>query len=123
MDYIRLVPSLKQPEFYIGHIVDYKTGKQKDDDTQLALMAFLAFCWYRTLAKVRCDFLWTEYNDTTHLTFNRADTPRIISEILPRVSKMQDAHACGEFVPKPCGLCKDYCPVTSCEHWGKRPPK
>jgi hypothetical protein len=118
IDYLRTLPSKNGD---IGHIVDYKTGKPPRvwDGTQLVLNAHLVFSTHKDLQKVRVDYLWTEYNDTTHETYERSQVPALMSQILPRVSKMEDAHNTGMFEPKPCGLCKDYCPVTTCEFHGK----
>jgi RecB family exonuclease len=118
IDYLRLLPTEEGDQ---GHIVDYKTGKPPRiwDGTQLLLNAHLAFSHYKHMNKVRVDYLWTEYNDTTHQTFTRNSMPELMTEITPRVAKMEDAHRTGTFEPKPCGLCKDYCPVASCEFHGK----
>ena len=120
IDYFRLLPG-KHGEDY-GHIVDYKTGKPPKiwDGTQLLINAYLIFMHFKNMKKVRVDYLWTEYDDTTHETFTREDTPAAFAAILPRVTAMEEAHATDVFPPKPCGLCFEYCPVSSCEHYGKR---
>jgi hypothetical protein len=124
LDYFRLIPS-DNPDIDYGHIVDYKTGKPPKiwDGTQLMVNARLAFAHYKTLQKVRVDYLWTEYNDTTYDTFSRAQAAEGFDSLLPRVTALEQAHKTGVFPARPCGLCMEYCPVTSCEHWGKRPKR
>jgi hypothetical protein len=121
IDYLRTMPTeVKGQDF--GHVVDYKTGRPPKvwDGTQLLINAHLIFQHYKNLIKLRVDYLWTEYNDTSHETFLRAETPAAYEGLLPRVTALEQAHATGNFPPKPCGLCEDYCDVTSCEHHGKR---
>ncbi|HWI67552.1 MAG TPA: PD-(D/E)XK nuclease family protein [Nitrospiraceae bacterium] len=121
IDYFRTVPG-ETPGHAQGHVVDYKTGKPPRvwDGTQLLINAHLIFCHYKHVETLRVDYLWTEYNDTTHETYTRGETPKAFEAILPRVAALENAHATGMFPPKPCGLCKDYCPVSTCEHYGKR---
>jgi hypothetical protein len=126
IDYLRIIPAdLQSPDqgpSDFAHVVDYKTGRPPKfwDGTQLLINAHLIFQHYTELGKMRVDYLWTEYNDTNHETFTREETPKAFDALLPRVSALEEAHATGEFPPKPCGLCEEYCPVTTCEHYGKR---
>ena len=122
IDYLRLLPGSIADNQDYGQVVDYKTGKPPKvwDGTQLLLNAWTIFQHYKTCAKLRVDYLWTEYNDTTHETYTRDSVPPQMDALLPRVSALETAHNTGNFPPKPCGLCKDYCPVTTCEHHGKR---
>lgn len=119
IDYFRLVPVNETED--AGHVIDYKTGKPPKmwDGTQLALNAYLIFAHYKNMRSVRVDYLWTEFNDTTHETYTRDAMPQTMSDITPRVTKLEEAHRTGVFEPRPCGLCREYCPVASCEYWGK----
>ena len=120
IDYLRTLPTLKEG-IDIGHIVDYKTGKPPKvwDGTQLLLNAYTVFASYKHIQTLRVDYLWTEYNDTTHETYNRSEVPKQMEALLPRVNALEQATRANEFPAKPCGLCRDYCPVNSCEYWGK----
>src|SRR5580765_7528992 len=120
IDYLRTMPSsVKGVD--IGHIVDYKTGKPPKywDNTQLMLNAHTVFAAYKQVNALRVDYLWTEYNDTTHETFTRAQIPQAMEQILPRVGALETAHATYVFPPNPCWLCENYWPVENCEHHGK----
>jgi RecB family exonuclease len=119
IDYLKLIPG-REPGTFLAHIVDYKTGRPKDGFDQLALYAMTVFAHLKDVTRVRADFLWTEYNDTTHENFERSDMQDIWDDILPRVIVMEQAYEKKEFPPKPCGLCKEYCPVRTCEHNGRR---
>lgn len=125
IDYFRLMPTPTQ-DVDFGHVVDYKTGQPPRygaDNTQLMLNAWTIFRHYKTVQKCRVDYLWTEYNDTSHEIYHRSEINQHMAELLPRVIKMQDAHTNNDFPPKPCGLCFEYCDVSSCEFWGKRPKR
>lgn len=124
IDYFRLVPT-RVGNIDYGHVVDYKTGKPPRvwDGTQLMLNAWTIFNHYQTVQTCRVDYLWTEYNDTTHETYAREQMPQEMADLLPRVTALEIAHKTGDFPPKPCGLCMEYCDVTSCEHHGKRPKR
>lgn len=121
IDYFRLMPSTGDADF--GHVVDYKTGrppKFHTDNTQLMLNAWTIFQHYNTVQECRVDYLWTEYNDTSHEIYKRRDMPDHMEELLPRVSAIEAAHRNDDFPPKPGGLCYEYCDVISCEFHGKR---
>ena len=124
IDYFRLVPTKVEGNDY-GHVVDYKTGKPPRvwDGTQLMLNAWTIFNHYKTVTKCRVDYLWTEYNDTTHETYAREQMPTEMANLLPRVTAMEEAHKTGVFPPTPCGLCFEYCDVVTCEFHGKRPKR
>jgi PD-(D/E)XK nuclease superfamily len=121
IDYLRFLPTEEKNQDF-AHVVDYKTGRPPKvwDGTQLLINAYLIFQHYQSIAKMRVDYLWTKYNDTTHEMFARADTPKAFDALLPRVNALEEAHVTGNFPPKPCGLCEDYCPVATCQHHGKR---
>jgi hypothetical protein len=119
VDYLRLVPGNRQGTF-LCQIIDYKTGKPKDEDTQLAINASCVFAHYPDIIGVKSEFLYTEYGDTRSFTFTRPSAMlQWKDDIVPRVSVMEEAHRTETFPPKPCGLCREWCPVVSCEYHGK----
>lgn len=112
IDYLKIIPGQ-------AHIVDYKTGKPRMDDTQLAMAAAMIFCHYPEVDRIRTEYIWTEYSDTSHRNIHRNELEDIWDEILPRVTKLKEAHDNDNFQATPCGLCYKYCPVSTCEFWGK----
>jgi hypothetical protein len=85
------------------------------------LNAWTIFHHYKTVQKLRVDYLWTEYNDTSHEMFTRESIPGHMINLTPRVMAMEAAHKTDTFPPKPGGLCFEYCDVITCEFHGKRP--
>lgn len=113
IDYVKIIPQQ-------AHIVDYKTGRPREDDAQLALAAAMIFHHYPEVDQIRTEFLWTEYSDTSHRIIHRNELPDIWDELLPRVTALREAHDHEDFPAVPCGLCAKYCPVSTCQYWGKR---
>jgi len=100
--------------------IDYKTGKIVENSEQLSLMAECIFSHYPTIDAVRTEFWWLKEDAVTRADFyrkNRKETWRIV---LPKALELERAHEQDLFPPKPGGLCRAYCPVTSCEHNGRR---
>lgn len=122
IDYLQLVPSSK-PGAFLCQIVDYKTGAPKDDDLQLAINAAVVLANYQDVIGIKSGFLYTEHGDTREFTYTRPSLGGIWREVLRRVGAQEQAHIEDNFPPKPCGLCREYCPVLSCEFHGKGKPR
>lgn len=99
--------------------VDWKTGKIVEDSEQLALMAQCIFSTYPEVQKIRTMFDWLGNNAETKVDLTRADMATLWRQLLPEVQGYEEACRTFTFPPKPSGLCKSYCPVTSCPHHGK----
>lgn len=99
-------------------VVDYKFGKVKPT-AQLKLMALLVFVNFPTVRKVRSRFLWLQYRQTTDGEYFREDAPSLWKEFQEGAGQMEEAHDIGVFMPKPSGLCRGWCPVSTCEFFGK----
>lgn len=115
--------------------VDWKTGRIKEDDTQLLLMALLVFAHFPKVKRCRQRFVWLKEDCATERTFNRRDISTEWLGILQRVKTLEDMEAAAQpieppnadgiykldpaFVPKPGRLCREWCPVTGCEFHGK----
>ncbi len=104
-------------------IADWKTGKPKEDLTQLQLMAATVFAHQPQVQRVRAALVFVGHDHTEKAEFVREDLPEIWGEILPRVRKMEQARQKQEYPPKPSGLCKRYCAVVSCPYHGKGSPR
>ena len=99
-------------------VVDYKTGKIKEDGVQLALMAACVFAHHPEVQKIRTEFAWLKEDAVTRADFSRDGMVSVWAGVLPRVKLLENAHKAMEFPPKPGGLCRKWCPVDSCPHKG-----
>lgn len=99
--------------------VDWKTGKIKENSTQLAIMAECVFAHYPSIEAIRTEFIWLRYDASTREDFLRRDMKKVWTSILPRVQQLKLAHETGNFPAKPGPLCKRWCPVKSCTYCGR----
>lgn len=104
--------------------IDWKTGKLKENSVQLGLMALCIFQHFPQVEVVRTEFIWLQNDPNsddarTQVIFRRSDMPTFVSNLLPRVQKLQWAHNSMTFPPNPSGLCVRYCKVVSCPYHGK----
>jgi hypothetical protein len=100
-------------------VLDYKTGKVAHDLTQLQLMAVTLFHNDAKIQRVKAALVFVHNNHVEPAEFVREDVTEIWSEILPRVRVVEQARARQEYPPKPSGLCKKYCAVSSCPYHGR----
>ena len=100
--------------------LDWKTGKYRDGDDQLKVQSNVMFATMPHVQKIGVVYAWIKDKRTTVRTFERKDVPMIWQEFLPRVKRMELAHANKDYPPKPSGLCRKWCAVKSCEFNGDR---
>lgn len=106
----------KGDKAFIG---DWKTGKPSAGSAQLRLTAAMTM-HHKPYINVVCNtFLWLKTGGVTSETFSREDIPAIWQEFAPRVARLEAAHEENKWPKKPSGLCRSWCPCTSCEHHGK----
>jgi len=106
----------------VAVIFDWKTGKKNPSDDQLALMAALMFAQDSDIKMVIASFVWLQEpmgRQLATLTFERAELTDMWNRFLPRVREFHKAFALEEFPTRPNGLCRRWCPVTSCPHHGE----
>lgn len=102
----------------VALIVDWKTGKIKDDSVQLALSAACVFAKFPEVKAARSEYVWLQENCTTHEIFKPSDMPGMWKGLWPRIQALEHAHNTTTYQAKPGGLCRNWCPVRSCPHNG-----
>lgn len=100
-------------------LLDWKFGKRKPDSDQMKLFAAFSFAKFPWIEKVTTAFVWLKDNKIDREEFNKSDVPVIWQETLPRIMRVEQAYEKDSWPAKPSGLCKNYCPVRSCEFCGK----
>jgi PD-(D/E)XK nuclease superfamily len=103
-----------------GWIVDYKTGKSAKyaDTRQLALMAAALFLKYPELEKIKTSLLFVVSKEFIRAEYEAERGLDIFGELSGILEQRSASYATGVFNPKQNGLCKKWCPVTSCPHQG-----
>lgn len=104
-----------------AYLLDWKTGKHRPDSDQLKLFAALAFAKYPWVSKVVTGFIFLKPKKFEKEKFTRKQLPEIWNDFMPRLSRLAIASAEDKWLPKPSGLCKNWCPVgrSLCEYCGQ----
>jgi len=101
-------------------VVDWKTGKSRNvDPVQLTMMALMSFIQFPQLLRVQAYFIWLTEDEKTVQTIDKNECADHWAAILPRVARLKKGLETEHFPPLPNFLCKRYCPVRTCEYWGK----
>jgi hypothetical protein len=99
-------------------VFDYKTGKRKDDDRQLAICALGVFNHWPEIERVVSGFIWmSEGCAIDKCTFQRKHEERLWNLYTPFVTNMEQSIVEGNWPTKPSGLCNGWCPVSDCQFW------
>lgn len=101
-------------------VVDWKTGKIVEDSVQLALSAACVFAKYPEVQKIRSRFVWLAEDAETDEDFVRGDMPVFWKNLWPRIEALEHAHNTTTYPADPGRLCRKWCPVKDCPHWGKQ---
>lgn len=98
---------------YIG---DWKTGKTREKDFQVNIFAFFGFLTFPKINTITACNIWLATNKIGEpYIYDRADLPRIWSEIYLKLAAMEHAAATDTWAKRQSPLCA-YCPVLSCEN-------
>lgn len=100
-------------------VIDWKTGKPKEDTTQLQLISATMMLHDPRLQRVTAALAFITNNHWEREVFTRESIPEIWGEVLPRVEKVKQARQNGDYPPKPGPLCRRWCAVTTCEYRGR----
>jgi hypothetical protein len=95
---------------------DWKTGKIKDDPTQLALGAAVIMAHFPQVQAVRCEFVWLYHDQRSRIDVRRDQLPQFWASLMPEVNALQEAYRTMTFTPRKNGLCQNYCLVETCQH-------
>jgi hypothetical protein len=115
--YIRVISDLTQVSGTRGVVWDWKTGRPKDDFTQLQLNAAITFHLDPSIEEMTMAYFWLKTKSVATEKMVRGQVPDFWSGWMPRVQKYQDAHVQQNFPPRQNFLCKGFCKVKSCQFW------
>ena len=118
--WLRVVADAVKLDSDAALVVDWKAGKSANaDPIQLILTSLVMLHMFPKLEVVRSDFIWLQEDAQTTQVVYREEAADYWSDLLPRVEALQEAHRTNNFPPKPNRFCRSWCPVRSCEYWGK----
>jgi len=113
-----------------GHwakVWDWKTGRIKPDVDQLMLCSTAIFVHFPEVKEIDAGLIFLKEdtgphiprNDCTHeIRVTRADLEPFWQRYIHKVNALERALRLNDFQPNPSGLCRNHCPVTSCQHNG-----
>jgi hypothetical protein len=116
--WLRMVADVIVISDRVALAVDFKLGKILEDSQQLALLSACIFAHWPHVEAIRTEYWWLKDDAVSRADWKRADMPGVWSAVWPRIEELKRAHETNTFPAKPSGLCKRYCPVTSCSHHG-----
>lgn len=113
--WIRSIADVLVVDGTTAYCLDYKTGKVKENPTQLQLFAAMVFWHFPQVETVKTSFIWLKFDEVTNAKYERRFLGALWSALAPRFTKVQDTIELGVFDTKPSGLCpwcaaKDICP-------------
>ena len=113
--WIRSIADVLVVDGETAYCLDYKTGKVKENPTQLQLFAAMVFWHFPQVETVKTSFIWLKFDEVTNAKYERRFLGALWSALEPRFVKVQDVINLGVFDTKPSGLCpwcaaKDICP-------------
>jgi len=99
------------------HLLDHKTGKVKNDYTQLKGFAMWEFLTQPDIHTVKSEYYWTQIRGSNGETLYREQLPELLRFFAGKLNRYADAFLTDTWNPKQSGLCNGWCPVTDCEYW------
>jgi hypothetical protein len=99
--------------------IDWKTGKVLNETDQLATMAQCVFANHPSIDTVGTIYAWLGYNTQTVKIFERHNMAAVWNDLWPDVLALKNSYDTDTYPAKPSGLCKRWCPVTTCTYHGK----
>jgi len=105
-----------------GRVIDYKTGKSAKyaDPGQLELMALCVFKHFPTIKKVKSGLLFVVCNAFIKDKHSADQQDVLWEKWVQRHNRLKVAMQTDVWNPKPSGLCRAHCIVTSCPHNGRK---
>jgi hypothetical protein len=108
------------PQECAAEVFDWKTGKVKNDATQLKLYNNFALADYPTINTASAGYIWLAQDSISPPVFSTRDELESNWSVFEhKYAGLKAAYRSGVFPAKPNGLCAKYCDVTSCEHHGR----
>lgn len=96
-------------------VFDYKTGKVREEYSQLELSAVMLMHYEKEIENVKAAYIWTNSRKVSPTEVGRDRIMEVWGEILPVIEEIEAATEQSYFPASPSPLCK-WCPVRTCAH-------
>lgn len=93
-------------------VLDWKTGKQRDDFTQLMIFASMVMFHFPEVDEVVCGFVWLKPRTITKAIYNRNNLHHMWGQLTTQLDKIQECVDMGVFTAKTSPLC-NWCPAKN----------
>lgn len=104
-----------------ARVVDYKTGKSAKyaDSGQLELMALAVFKHFPEVRKVKAGLLFVVCNEFIKSSYMVDEQDKMWQKWIRDYDRMKASYTNDVWNPRPSGLCRKHCVVTTCPHNGR----
>lgn len=116
--WVRGIIDLLKVDTDVAKAVDWKLGKIKPDSKQLKLFALLVFYHHPEVNTVYTSFEWLQFKQRTAEVYTRDQIPMLWSAFTGDLRQYVTAFKTDTWQKRQSGLCRNYCPVKTCEHCG-----
>ena len=82
-----------------AYCLDYKTGKVKENPTQLQLFAAMVMWHFPQVTKVKTSFVWLKFDQVTNAVYERRFLDALWRALEPRFDKVQEVIDLGVLTP------------------------
>lgn len=93
-----------------AYCFDWKTGKVRDNPTQLQLFSCMVMLCFPQVNEVKTAFVWLAHDKITSATYPRMQLSLLWQGLTTRFAQLQQSVELGVFKAKPTGLCR-WCPA------------
>jgi PD-(D/E)XK nuclease superfamily len=100
-------------------VVDWKTGKVRSDNTQMALSAAVLSRWMPEIGLFKTILVWLQSKNLTSKNYTASKFPDIWNGLLARTARIEEARKTTRFPAKENSLC-GWCPVKQCPFYKER---
>jgi hypothetical protein len=102
-------------------VIDYKTGKssQYADTRQLSLLGAAVFKHFPEVEFIKAGLVFLVSKEIIKEDFKQQNFDDMIGEWDTLITRMDVAFNSDVFNASPNFACKRFCPVNTCQHWGK----
>tara|TARA_B110000858_G_scaffold119295_1_gene136236 strand:+ start:31 stop:717 length:687 start_codon:yes stop_codon:yes gene_type:complete len=108
--YFRSIADVLVVDGDTAYCLDYKTGKVKDNPTQLQLFAAMVFAHFPNVQEVKTSFIWLKFDQVDNTIYKRDHLEALWNGLQPRLDMVKEVVDLGYFKTKPSGLCP-WCPA------------